>query len=61
MCGVQPDDPLAVQLEHQAQRRVRRRMLRPEVERPAVVPVPGRHLRRVKLAGGLSQRVWHGE
>ena len=32
------DDALAVELEHEAQRRVRRGVLRAEVERPAVLP-----------------------
>ena len=35
--GHRIDDALAVELQHQPQRRVRRRMLRTEVERPQVV------------------------
>ena len=31
------DHPLAVELQHQPQRGVRRRMLRPEIERPQVI------------------------
>ena len=35
--GNRVDDPFAVQLEHDAQRRVRRRVLRAEVERPEII------------------------
>ena len=46
------DDALAVEFEHEAQRRVRGRVLRAEVERPAIPSISAEQLGAVSLLVG---------
>ena len=59
MCGVARDDPLAVQFQHQAQRGMGGGMLRPEVQRPAVLAVVAGKVRGKLIGGQRLERVGH--
>ena len=53
------EDAFAIQFQDQPKGGVRGRVLRPEIEGPAVLPVRPAHLRRHDLARSLIEGKWH--